>query len=292
MDNLKISFFTTCGNRLNHLQQTLPKNIESNFYYNNCEHIVLDYGSTDGLLDWIQKDLIQHVESGRLKVFRYDTDFFWHNHAKNMAAKCTSQNADVICSIDADNYTAESKEGESLASYLDKIFGAKKGKFFVRACGWDYKEKSWENDFGVFNKNKYHSASGKLAFLRKDFFEVRGFNEDLKGHYYDEEEIWRRLMICWEWEKIDLPVEYSKFINHSNYLRLSNLDPEIIDKTDLIKEESIDFTVKDYMDDDLALPIYPQAKKNKDIFFKVLEDKIKIPNGKRWGEGKVKRIKF
>ncbi len=292
---IKISFFTTCGNRLQHLKQTLPKNIESNIKYTDCEHILLDYGSSDGLTDWVVDNLAEHIKSNRLIVYRYEAPFFWHNHAKNLAAKCTSKDADVICSIDADNYTAESKEGESLASYLNMIFeqyADGEEKMFVRACGWDYVKHSWENEQYIANQNKFNSASGKLAFLRKDFFELRGFNEKLKGHYYDEEEIWRRAEICWGWTKEQLPEEYSQCINHSNLLRLNNLDPAIINADKLLDDEFLEFSTNDYMDDDLALPVYPQAAKNKKIFHNVLTKKVKVPNPKKWGVGRVKRIKL
>jgi len=292
---MRVSFFTTCGDRLEHLKRTLPDNIKSNLNYPGCEHIVLDYGSTVGFTKYVRSTFPEHLESGRLKCYTYPAKFFWHNHAKNMAAKLTSKQADVICSIDADNFTAESNEGLCLASYLSRIFSAYDNngtEAFVRACGWDYVENNWENRKFKSKEAKLHSASGKIAFKRKDFFLLRGFNEDLKGHYYDEEEIWQRAMKCWGWEKHDLPVEYSKFINHSNFLRLSNLDPNLIDVESLSKEEMLDFTTQDFMDDDLAIPVYPQASINKKIFDEVIDLKIKIPNGKKWGMGKVKRIKL
>jgi len=292
---MRVSFFTTCGDRLRHLKQTLPENIESNLDHNNVEHVVLDYGSTVGFTKYITSTFPEHLESGRLKCFTFPAKFFWHNHAKNMAAKLTDKKADVICSIDADNFTGESKDGECLASYISRVFGGYDNnnvKMFIRACGWDYVENNWDNKAFNVSKSKYASASGKIAFKRKDFFELRGFNEDLKGHYYDEEEIWRRAMMCWNWEKHDLPVEYSKFINHSNLLRLSNLDPNIVDLDSLMEDKALEFTVNDYMDDDMALPIYPQAAKNKKIFDKVLRNKVKVPNGKKWGAGTAKRIKL
>ena len=287
MANLKISFFTTCGNRLTHLQKTLPANIESNLDYQNCEHIVLDYGSTDGIIDWVKEDLQEYLDTGRLKLYSYDADFFWHNHAKNLAAKHTSEDSDIICSIDSDNYTAESNEGECLASYLNKAFVSK--EMFVRACGWDHAKELWAND-RFERQGSLYSASGKFAFWRKEFFKMRGFNEFMKGHYYDEEEIWRRAEMCWGFNHVKLPVEYSQFINHSNYLRLNNLDPEIVDSDKLLETQNLEFALQNYMDDG-AMDKYPQAAKNKEILTYILNDKIKVPNGKYWGTGKPRRIR-
>ena len=51
----KISFCTTCKERLRHLKQTLPKNIKDNSNYPFIEFVILDYNSQDGLGDWMIK---------------------------------------------------------------------------------------------------------------------------------------------------------------------------------------------------------------------------------------------
>jgi len=288
MANLKISFFTSCGNRLEHLKRTLPENIESNMSYDNCDHVVLDYGSTDDMIEWVKANLQDHLDTERLKLYSYPAKFFWHNHAKNLAAKCTDDSSDIICSIDADNFTGESKEGENLAEYLNSIFSKEEGDIFVRACGWDHEKDLWGNQ-EFKRKGDYYSASGKMAFRRKDFFKMRGFNEFMRGHYYDEEELWRRAMECWEFKRVQLPEEFSKFINHSNYLRLNNLDPDIIDSDKLLEKENIQFALETVMDD-TAKEVYPQAEKNKEILTYILGDKIRVPNPKYWAKGKPERI--
>lgn len=292
---MKISFYTTCGNRLQHLSKTLPENIKSNLHYENVEHVVLDYGSTDGLTDYILDTFPEYLKSGRLKYYSYPAKFFWHNHAKNMAAKCTSKDADIICSIDSDNFTGEDKESTSLAQYLYNIFSDTKNRkdFFVRAVGWDYHEDSWgSRKFQSISKStKYASASGKIAFKRGDFFKMRGFNEDLKGYFYDEEELWRRAIVCWDFERIELPVEFSKFIHHSNYLRLSNLDPNIVAK-DTIMDEYLDFCIENTMTEQMGAKMYPQSTTNRVIMHNILREKTKIPNKKNWGTGTPKRIRL
>ena len=89
--------FSTCGDRLRHLKQTLPENIKSNLKHPEVEHVVLDYGSTVGFTKYITSTFPEHLESGRLKCFTFPAKFFWHNHAKNMAAKLTDNIGLFIC---------------------------------------------------------------------------------------------------------------------------------------------------------------------------------------------------
>ena len=60
----RISFIIACMGRLHHLAQTLPKNINWNVDYPNLEFILLDYNSSDGLAEWINKYMIKLLKSG------------------------------------------------------------------------------------------------------------------------------------------------------------------------------------------------------------------------------------
>jgi hypothetical protein len=276
-------------NRLKHLKRTLPKNIEDNKNYDNCVFVVLNYNSQDNLHEWMLKEMAAEIKSGKVIYYRtLEPKFFWHNHAKNMAAKCTPKDAKIICSIDSDNFTAVSKHGIGLAQTLAEIFSSNSGKFFVRACGWEHRMKDYYTD----HPDKLYSASGKIATYRKDFFKYRGFNEELKGHYFDEEELWKRLEEVVGFRKISLPVEFSKFINHTNYERLINLDPEIVDKVQLKewRDNNHHFTAKEYMTQGDVQGYYPNGWENQEKTMKLLKAKVKIPN-KKWGEGKVEKIR-
>jgi len=48
--------------------------------------VLLDYGSTDGLLDYVKENHARDIDSGKLRVFTYpDAGKFKMAHAKNMA---------------------------------------------------------------------------------------------------------------------------------------------------------------------------------------------------------------
>jgi predicted glycosyltransferase involved in capsule biosynthesis len=282
----KISFYTTCMGRLKHLKRTLPQNLKDNLDYSNCEFIILDYNSQDGLKDWMKDNMQEYINSRKVKYFRTtEPRYFHHNHAKNMAAKQST--GDILCGIDADNFTALGPEGMGLAKKLNQLFQERKEEnVFVRAQGWDDRELPWTSSMTY----RYYSSSGKIATRKKDFFAAGGYNEALKGHYFDEEEFWQRLKQVWNFNHIKLPAEYSKAINHSNYERLKNLSPELIDLKEL-REKKIENPSKvnqSYMKQEWVKEYYPNGLKNAELMQTILKKKIKNPNGENWGEGKIK----
>ena len=46
---MRIAFVTTCKGRVQHLRETLLRNINDNLDYPNCVFVVLSYGDRDGL---------------------------------------------------------------------------------------------------------------------------------------------------------------------------------------------------------------------------------------------------
>ena len=103
---MKIVFCTTCKGRLGHLARTLPRNLVDNPH---ATFVVLDYGSPDGLLEWLATtaELQPHIESGHLTVYSHATEgSFKMAHAKNMAHRCgIIEGADILVNLDADNFT-------------------------------------------------------------------------------------------------------------------------------------------------------------------------------------------
>ena len=99
----KISVVTTCMNRLDDLKKTLPKNILDNADYPS-EFVLLDYGSTDGLEDWIKNEMMSYVLDGSLVYYKaLNQKNFNPNHSRNMSFRLA--NGEIITNVDADNYT-------------------------------------------------------------------------------------------------------------------------------------------------------------------------------------------
>ena len=68
--NYKISFCTTCMDRLHNLKETLPKNIKDNEEDDDLEFVILDYNSSDGLEEWVKNNMMEYIDSGRLVFYR------------------------------------------------------------------------------------------------------------------------------------------------------------------------------------------------------------------------------
>ena len=100
-----IVYCTTCKGRTSHLKQTLPRNLAENHL---ARFVLLDYGSTDGLADYIRASHASDLESGHLIYYSFPAAAFDMAHAKNMAARCAiREGADILVTLDADNYAGE-----------------------------------------------------------------------------------------------------------------------------------------------------------------------------------------
>jgi hypothetical protein len=165
-----IAFVTTCKNRTYHLRQTLPRNLDDN---PDAIFVVLDYGSPDGLRDYVRSELAGYVERGTLVVYSHrDAPIFHMAHAKNMAARCAMrEGADVLVTLDADNYA-----GYRADAYLAHKFGVIPNLSFlcpdVRAIppvGQRYNggNPTWLG----------RGFMGRLAMRTNDFVKLGGYNE-------------------------------------------------------------------------------------------------------------------
>lgn len=196
----KISFCTTCMNRLRYLKKTLPSNIRQNRSYPFVEFVLLDYNSQDGLEDWAKEQMSEEIKSGVLVYLKtFDPVFFHMSHAKNMASKYSG--GDIICNIDADNFV-----GENFAFYLNNEFNS---------C----------NNIYLSGGLPYGSAdtTGKIILKKSDFFNARGYDERICGYGFEDDDLKSRL------NKIPLKrialkrPEFLRFIPNDMYEKLENM---------------------------------------------------------------------
>jgi len=204
-----VSFFTTCKNRIQHLQQTLPKNLEFHKDDRNVEFVVLDYSSDDGLNEWIKAEMMEHVISGKLVYFRANGyTKFQMSHSKNCAARLTR--GAIICNLDSDNET-----GSKFADWLRRA---------VKPGHWAGTE-SFIDDFG-----------GRQAFRRKDFYALSGFDERMIGWGSDDYDISRRAGVL-GLKCVEIPVVYKYSLQHSNELRSRFMEIQDRDATNQMNLE-------------------------------------------------------
>lgn len=201
MKPFKISFCTTCMNRLSHIQTTLPKNIFDNQNYKHLEFVLVDYNSTDGLEEYVKKELYIYIESGKLVYYRTDEPQRYRmSHSRNLAFKLAT--GDIVCNIDADNFT-----GEKFAEYVNEQFQKNDDIYLSTQHG----EHRVDND-----------VLGRICVKKSDFIKVGGYDEKMLYYGFDDFDFAYRLEgIGIKRQKIEDP-KFLRAIKHSDSLRMTN----------------------------------------------------------------------
>lgn len=196
----KISFCTVCMNRLSHLTDTLPRNLESNSKYENVEFILLDYNSNDGLEDYVKRHFGEYLASGKLIFYKTLTPKYFHrSHSRNLAFKLATGN--IICNLDADNYT-----GDEFATFIDAQFSNKKEIYLTATA----------------TKTSYHKgALGRLVIEKKHFETLGGYDENMRDYGFEDSDFNERLELM-GLQPIAIPNKYLNAVNHGDKTRIEN----------------------------------------------------------------------
>ena len=155
-------------NRLHDVRRTLPKNLKDNQDYPNAEFVLLDYGSTDGLGEWVRSEMMCWIESGRLNYYRTEEEYFRPNHSQNVSFNL-AQN-ELVANVDADNFTHK--------GYLHRLnqCAASPHKSILIVP---------ENFLRVGSDRMF--LKGRFALYKKDILMLRGFDEDLDEGFGDDD---------------------------------------------------------------------------------------------------------
>ena len=173
---MKISFCITCKNRLFHLEQTLPINLQNSSDYSEKEFVILDYNSEDGLYEWAKKHLRYLEKSGTIKYLRTKLPkHFCSAHAKNISHK--NATGDILCNLDADNFITK-----GYCQYLEEVF--REPKVLLCSASAD-----------MFGNN---GCCGRIAVTKEVFYSVNG---------YDEQDF---LSSGWGWDDVNFRVRAEK----------------------------------------------------------------------------------
>jgi len=166
----KIAFCTTCMNRLEHLQQTLEKNIQDNYLKGQVEFVLLDYNSQDGLEDWVSNNMRKYIDDGILVYYKAtEPTHYLRSHSRNMAFRLA--NADVLCNLDADNFL-----GNGFAEFMLDEFSRQAGIFYSTNRSFD----------GTY---------GRICVRSDDFLLIRGYNESLQGWGFEDNDFYYRFLL-------------------------------------------------------------------------------------------------
>lgn len=220
-DSPLIAFCTTCKGRTQHIARTLPKNIAANADYPNCKFIVVDYHDSGELSRYLHLEHAQDIKSGKLVVYNYYGELNPHKpeltpfrmaHAKNMAHRCAIlEGADILCNLDADNYTSDSNDGPysdiGFASYISEQFEfakSRKEPMFLRTV--------WSP--GDFRRG----VNGRIVVTTNAFLKAGGYDEKYKTWSPDDKDFNMRLLnLGYAEQEIDR--QYIDSISHTDKMR-------------------------------------------------------------------------
>jgi hypothetical protein len=161
-----ISFCTTCRNRLWQLRKTLPKNLDSIDFPQ--EIVLVDYGSTDGLSDWIWSNFKSYIDGKKLVFFEVKNDVRWNvARAKNLAHRLAS--GKYLFNLDADNFVT-SQDLKSIE----------------KAIKLGLHSHQWSGDWG-------DGSFGRIGIPRELFLEIGGYDETLTAMGGQDIDILHRL---------------------------------------------------------------------------------------------------
>jgi len=162
----KISFCTTCANRLWQLRETLLPNLAA--LPEGCEISLVDFWSKDGLADWVWSNCREEIERGRLNFFQATVPLQWHvAKAKNVAHRVAR--GDYLFGLDADNRIT-GPEVERVLLARDRGNGC-----------WQFSGTSRDGSYG------------RIGLPSAVFFEMGGYDESLLPMAAEDYDLLKRM---------------------------------------------------------------------------------------------------
>lgn len=170
-----LSFCITCKNRLHQICQILRKSLDDNRGGQDViEFVLVDFGSTDGLHEWLGDNFIEDIENGYLKCYYTDELPYWHaSVAKNTAHALATH--EIVVNLDCDNFT-----------------GIRGGKFVIDNI-LKYGRKSCF--LHQFSNQVGDGSFGRIAVAKKTFFEMGGYDESLGPYGCEDVNLLQRLWL-------------------------------------------------------------------------------------------------
>lgn len=197
---MKISFCTTCMDRLFHLEQTYLQSIKNTESYKNKEFILLNYGSkSKDLDDWAICNLKKY---NNIKYFKTEDPVFWcAAHAKNICYKQAT--GDILINLDCDNILIN-----GYCEYISNLFN-EKNNIIVASRSSDL--------------NGNNGCCGMISTKKDHFYSVNGYDESFfEGWGVDDTNFQFRCRMHNNLELVTQDIKYNCCISHSNEVRTKN----------------------------------------------------------------------
>ena len=211
---MRIAFCTTCRGRVQHLRETLPKNLADNADYEDAVFVVVSYGDGDGLDDFMRSpDIAKEIESGRVVYYQFpEPTKFEMAKAKNVAHRCgMREGAAVLVNLDADNFTTP-----GFASYIAAQYEEEPNCFL-----WAKMIK------GVLPRG----INGRLVMTKHAFLNIGGYDEKYNEWGHDDRDTNIRL------RRLDYPARqihprYLDAVRHTDKMRFKEYPHRLMESYD------------------------------------------------------------
>ena len=168
-----LSFCITCKNRMWQIKQTLPQNLKDNLSMKGqVDFVLVDFGSTDGLQEWIIENFEQEIKEGYLKYYYTEELPYWHVCIAKNTAHALSE-SDIVVNLDCDNYTG--KDG---------------GKYVLENM---LKHGIHDTIIHQFSGDGFDGSYGRIALSKENFMNIRGYDESFEPMGHEDKDLLMRL---------------------------------------------------------------------------------------------------
>jgi glycosyltransferase involved in cell wall biosynthesis len=172
---LTLSFCITCKNRLDQIRKTLPQNLEDNKKNKDLiEFILVDFGSTDGLQEWIQENFTSEIKDSYLKYYYTEELVEWHASVAKNTSHIFARN-EILVNLDCDNFTG------------------KDGGLFIIKNMLKYGVNS--TVIHQFSNEFMDGSFGRIALSKENFLRIGGYDESFEPMGYQDVNLLIRLML-------------------------------------------------------------------------------------------------
>lgn len=246
---MKLSFLTSCMNRLDHLNHTYFTNIKNSLPSDkniDVEFVLLNYNSKDNLEQWVcanKKEFEKIVDFKYIKTTK--PRFFEMSKTKNILGKYAT--GDLLCWLDADNYIS--------SGFTDFIVDEFKQTIDI-----------------VLNVTWTHETSGmcgRVVCSKHNFNLINGYDERMIGWGYEDLDFVMRLQKL-GLKKKEIPKKYINCIKHTTETRFENYDPKFVKKLNSTHQHSQMGYLSNYLN-------FTRSQEN------IKKNKIKVNCNTTWG---------
>jgi adenylyl-sulfate kinase len=162
---MRISFCTTCANRLSQLEQTFEANLAVIAKHPTVEWVIVNLGSRDALHEFMMRRL--PALPSNVRYLRRLESQPWHmSKSKNIAHQAGT--GDVLFNLDCDNFIGNAVE------IVAEAFGRGVGGLHL-----------WSGSFG-------DGTCGRVAVRRDLFYQYGGYDEALLPITYEDKDLLNR----------------------------------------------------------------------------------------------------